>query len=1027
MANSMRKLFFSIAFLCGLSISQELGAQYLVITHDNFYDAILPLAQWKHKKGIKTKIVKLSAIGSTSTAIRNYIVNAYNTWQIKPDYLLLVGAPNYLPLPQVSGVYTDNYYTNMDGDIYNEILSGRLTVHNTTEAQTVVAKMLMYERTPLITDSLWFRKACLIVNEEGDYAYDTIYWNDAYYVAGRLITGGYVYIDTFSAYQGDNYNSVINAANQGRDFILYRGNATNNWYTPFNVNPDNLSNGHKLPIVISATCGTLGTGGTPATAERWFLTGSPTVLRGASGYFATTTSGYNLARYRSAVARGFFDGIFVNHYRTFGQACENGRLRMYQTYGYYPEYYGFTTVGDPEMNIWTSNPKPIAVVHDTVLFAGLNDTLCVQVFEQGAAVESAYVCVMFDTVLYQTAYTDVNGYVSFDFTLPDTGHADITVTGKNLYPYEGQIPVICNSANLAYDHYTVNDSLGDHDGLVDPGETIMLWATVHNTSPITAEGVAAYLRTGDTLVFLGDSISMYGTIPGGNLSSGLNPFVFNVSSNADSHAIDFSIVMKDAFGDTWCGNFSITAIGEENGGGTGPDQYGYFIYDDTDSASGNAPVYNWFEIAPPAGGPGSIIPEITDEDADTVTIPLPFAFNFYNITYDSIGISSNGIVELGAATYALDENGTIPRPGQAKRLSAPFWDDLDPSNVDNGHGDVYQYYDTTAHRWILEYYQVALGYGFFSWETFQIILRDPAYYTTPTGDGEFLYLYDSVSNVNSNTVGIEDETETRGLQYVFNGLYDQNAAVLQDSRALLVTTKPPVEGEHEPWLHLTGHATGDSLGGDGDGLLEPGETVEVALTVANGGDTLAGGVAGTIRTASSSVVLVDTVAGFGDIAAGGAAGNVTDPFVIAIAASPADTVAGFVVHFVCNGGAYEADGYFTLFIHDESGVEELRQTAGSRTLLSVSPNPSSGNMLIKYRIPNIKYQMNAQSQMSLKIYDAAGRLVKSFDLESCIPDRESAVTWAGADETGRKVPAGVYFIRLEADGRQRTEKAVLMR
>ncbi|HEX7321249.1 MAG TPA: C25 family cysteine peptidase, partial [bacterium] len=898
----MKKLLLSIAFLCGLSISQDLGARYLIITHDNYYDAILPLAQWKHKKGMRTKVVKLSAIGSTSTAIKNYIVNAYNNWQVKPEYLLLVGAPNYLPFPQVGGVYTDNYYTNMDGDIYNEILSGRLTVHNTTEAQAVVAKMLKYERAPLITDSLWFKKACLIVNEEGNYAYDTIYWNDAKYVANRLVANGYVYVDTFSRNQGDDYNSVINAANQGRDFVLYRGNATNNWYMPFNVNPDNLANGEKLPIVVSATCGTLGTGGTPATAERWFLTGSPTNLRGASGYFATTTSGYNLAHLRSAVARGFFDGIFVNKCRTFGQACENGRIRVYQTYGSYSEFYGFTTIGDPEMNIWTSNPKPIVVVHDTVLFPNINDTMNVQVFKQGTAVESAYVCIIYDTVLYQTAYTDINGSASFYFTLPDTGHMDITVTGRNLYPYEGQIPVACNSAYLAYDHNTINDSLGDDDGQVDPGETILLWATVHNMSPITAEGVAAYLRTNDTLVFLGDSVSMYGTIPGGNLSSGLNPFICNVSSHTDSHAIDFSIVMKDAYGDTWGGNFSIITTGEENGGGTGPDPYGYYIYDDTDSASGNEPGYDWFEIAAPTGGPGSIIPEITDEDADTVTIPLPFTFNFYGITYDSIGISSNGIVELGAATYALDDNGPIPRPGRPKRLSASFWDDLDPSTVANGHGDIYQYYDAASHRWILEYYQVALGYGFYSWETFQVILRDPAYYPTPTGDGEFLYFYDSVSNVNSSTVGIEDETETRGLQYVFNGLYDKHAAVLQDGRALLVTTKPPVEGAHEPWLHLTGHMTGDSLGGDGDGVLEPGETVQVALTVANGGDTLAGSVSGTVRTASSSVVPVDSLADFGRIAAGGAAGNMTDPFEITIAANPVDTVVGCVVHFVCNGG-----------------------------------------------------------------------------------------------------------------------------
>jgi hypothetical protein len=1024
-----RQHIILLVLLVCASLAQDIGARYLIITHDNYYDAILPFAQWKHKEGLRTRIAKLSQIGSTADDIRAFIMNAYNNWQTPPEYVLLVGAPNYLPFPLVNGTYTDNYYTNMDGDVFNEILSGRLTVHNTLEAQTVVTKMLAYERSPGMTDSLWFKKACLIVREDNDGSGDdTIYWNDAEYAAGYMYASGYVDIDTLSRNQGDAYSSVYNLTNQGLGFVMYRGSGTNNWYEPFNGNWDVLNNGCKLPIVLSMTCNTLGTGSTAAQAEKWFLTGTPAALRGAAGYFATTTHGLNMAYLRSAVTRGFFDGVFMDQDRTFGQACEHGRLRVYQMYGSESEYSGFTTIGDPAMNIWTDTPRAITVTHDPAITVGTPDTVNVSVRYQSNPVESAYVCIAFDTVIYQTGYTDSNGDISFTCSAPFAGPMDITASGRNLKPYEGIISVNDGEVFLVYNDRVYEDSLGNDNGVVDPGETIILWATIRNISAVAAEGVKAFLRTDDSLICLGDSVAYFGNIAGGSLATGLNPFIFSVSNNSQAHIIGFNLLMQDAYGDTWTGNFTVMTTGAaNNGGGSGPDAYGYYIYDDTDASSGNAPVYNWFEIAPPAGGPGNIIGEITNEDADTVTKPLPFSFKFYGINYSTTGISSNGIVELGNATYPYSNNDPIPQPGRAKHFAASFWDDLNPGNLDGGHGDIYEYYNAANHRWILEFYEVALGYGSHPWETFQIILRDPAYYTTPTGDGEFLIIYKSISNATSNTVGIEDETETRGLQYLYNNSYDINAAALTDHRALLVTTKPPVEGEHEPWLHLTGHATGDSLGGDGDGLLEPGETVEVALTVANGGDTLAGGVAGTIRTASSSVVLVDTVAGFGDIAAGGAAGNVTDPFVIAIAASPADTVAGFVVHFVCNGGAYEADGYFTLFIHDESGVEELRQTAGSRTLLSVSPNPSSGNMLIKYRIPNIKYQMNAQSQMSLKIYDAAGRLVKSFDLESCIPDRESAVTWAGADETGRKVPAGVYFVRLEANGKECTEKAILLR
>lgn len=433
-------LFLFISIVIGNA--QETGARYLIITHDTFYDAILPLAAWKHKKGMSTKVVKLTETGYGSYAIRDYIVDAYTNWQITPEFILLVGAPNYLPMPTVNSTYSDNYYTNMDADIYNEILSGRLNVHSATEAQVAVNKILRYERTPDLNDSLWPVKGCLIVNEDGD-AGDTLYWDDAEYVAAHLVSHGYVDVDTFSRYQGDNANSVVQAANSGRGFVLYRGSATNNWYYPFSVYPDNLANGNKLPIVISATCYTLSFSSTPTTAERWFLTGTQTTLRGASGYFATTTGGYHYAHLRSAVARGFFDAIFTDGKRTFGEACEGGRYNVYTMYPYSGgthEYYGFTTIGDPEMNIWTAVPQQVSVQHPATLPVDAG-SLSVQVSCNEMPFDSALVCVMLDTVVYRSGYTSGGGNIVFYLDNLVQGAMDITVTGKNIIPYESIIEV----------------------------------------------------------------------------------------------------------------------------------------------------------------------------------------------------------------------------------------------------------------------------------------------------------------------------------------------------------------------------------------------------------------------------------------------------------------------------------------------------------------------------------------------------------------------------------------------------------
>ncbi len=50
---------------------------------------------------------------------------------------------------------------------------------------------------------------------------------------------------------------------------------------------------------------------------------------------------------------------------------------------------------------------------------------------------------------------------------------------------------------------------------------------------------------------------------------------------------------------------------------------------------------------------------------------------------------------------------------------------------------------------------------------------------------------------------------------------------------------------------------------------------------------------------------------------------------------------------------------------------------------------------------------------SIKIFDVSGRLVGSFSLATdyCLPN---TLIWDGSDAPGRKLPGGVYFVRLEA-------------
>lgn len=138
-------------------------AEYLIIVNDTFYNEILPLAEWKEKKGLITKVVKTSEISvTTPTAdqVKNFIQDAYDTWSLAPTYVLLVGDSNHiLPHYQTINLYpglhgffdtpTDLYYGTVEGtDYYPDIFVGRMSVDTPAQVTTIVNKILDYEKTP---------------------------------------------------------------------------------------------------------------------------------------------------------------------------------------------------------------------------------------------------------------------------------------------------------------------------------------------------------------------------------------------------------------------------------------------------------------------------------------------------------------------------------------------------------------------------------------------------------------------------------------------------------------------------------------------------------------------------------------------------------------------------------------------------------------------------------------------------------------------------------------------------------------
>ncbi|MEO0205540.1 MAG: T9SS type A sorting domain-containing protein [candidate division WOR-3 bacterium] len=119
------------------------------------------------------------------------------------------------------------------------------------------------------------------------------------------------------------------------------------------------------------------------------------------------------------------------------------------------------------------------------------------------------------------------------------------------------------------------------------------------------------------------------------------------------------------------------------------------------------------------------------------------------------------------------------------------------------------------------------------------------------------------------------------------------------------------------------------------------------------------------------------------------------------------------------------------------GISETVENTNSEYSIVAFPNPFQRYCVIKFQIPSTESQTNSnfqnpnksafrnsQSEISLSVYDVTGHVVKFFNPVSGIKDQVSSIVWYGADEFERRLPAGVYFIKIEINGRSELLKVV---
>jgi flagellar hook assembly protein FlgD len=84
------------------------------------------------------------------------------------------------------------------------------------------------------------------------------------------------------------------------------------------------------------------------------------------------------------------------------------------------------------------------------------------------------------------------------------------------------------------------------------------------------------------------------------------------------------------------------------------------------------------------------------------------------------------------------------------------------------------------------------------------------------------------------------------------------------------------------------------------------------------------------------------------------------------------------------------------------------------------PNPFNPATTIVIELPQA-------AAVTLRVHDAAGRLVRTLASAEAREAGRYEIAWNGRDEAGRAVPAGVYLARLRAGSDRDTARLVLVK
>lgn len=362
---------------------------YIIITHENFYDDIMTLKEYRTQQGLNVEIAKIQDIYDEFSygikdahAIKEFLAYAYNNWNASghPTFVLLVGdasidyrddtgnfikgnvdfVPTSLYQSYTLGdTPTDNWFACVQGsDPIPDMIMGRLCVKTSQDTNNIIEKIKTYEAG---TAGLWTKRVIFAADQGGEFERVS---NKLASLLPENFTAEKVYLSTYGTVQQAT-TDLVNKINAGSLITNYTGHGSvDNWAGEFLFHtPDDkdsvprndverLSNGDRLTFVMTLNCLN---GFFPNFLDQYSLAEEFMRAQGKGAIACLAPTGLGFTSEHEVLADKVFNGMFNDGDAIAGSVVYSGKINAYNQIQSRDILETFTFFGDPATELKISN------------------------------------------------------------------------------------------------------------------------------------------------------------------------------------------------------------------------------------------------------------------------------------------------------------------------------------------------------------------------------------------------------------------------------------------------------------------------------------------------------------------------------------------------------------------------------------------------------------------------------------------------------------------------------------------------